>query len=340
MNIEKKPLIEMKHLLVIFTLLLLISCGSNAPSTAADCAANTLLFTHDMLVNDAVCIPERPTRIAALDPFTFEAMVALDAPMVATSGAYMDELLTYAPQFDEMLQSVTDSSSPVNFETLIDVQPDVILCRRTACERNARRLRQIAPTVIFDNTSAADWRESARFYAEVIGMETEMAAIEQDYDERAAMIAASLGDQSTTLSVMRIQPGRLRLYFERSFAGTVLAAAGFVYPDGQADEADASRDDQGRPQLANISEERLSLLEADYAFVYVTENLGEDDAQAYLDELRSQSLWQSLGVVQRGDLHVVGTYWFAAGYVAAHGMLDDLSDVVLGINGEVDNPFK
>ena len=137
-----------------------------------------------------------------------------------------------------------------------------------------------------------------------------------------------------------MQPDRLRLYFEQSFSGIVLTDAGFAYPEGQTEQADANQDDLGCPQLANISEEELSLIEADYAFVYATELTGEDDAQAYLDRLQTESLWPSLDVVQRGDLHIVGTYWFASGYIAAHQILDDLSSIVLGIDGKSENPFE
>ena len=340
MNKIKQMHSGMKHMLIPLFLLLLTGCGVSAPGSAAECAAGTRYLQEDRLATGTACLPDQIDRIVALDPFTFEAMIALNAPMVGAPKQYVNELLTHVPQLEPVMEALTDTGIPVNFETLVELEPDVILCRRTACERNLRRLNQIAPTILFDNTSAADWRESARFYAEMIGMEAELDAVETAYDSRTQMIREALGEQAPTISVMRVQPSRLRLYFEQSFSGIVLTDAGFIYPETQADQADANRDDLGRPQLANISEERLALLEADYAFVYATENLGENDAQAYLEELQNQALWQSLDVVQRDDLHLVGTYWFASGYIAAHEMLDDLSLIVLGVDGSTDNPFK
>ncbi|MEM7798029.1 MAG: iron-siderophore ABC transporter substrate-binding protein [Chloroflexota bacterium] len=322
------------------SLFILAGCTGGGPASEADCSNGDRFFEHEKLSGDPICIPQQPTRIVALDPFTFEAMIALDAPLVASSDAYMRELLTHAPQLAPQLEEVVNSGIPVNYETLIDLEPDIILCRRTACNRQLRRLRQIAPTVVFDNQSAADWRESARFFAEAIGMQAEMAALEAGYDQRTEMMRSIVGSEPPKISVMRIQPDRLRLYFNQSFAGIVLTDAGFTFPVGQAIAADANRDDLGRPQLANISEEELNLIEADYTFVYVTENAGEDAAQAYLDDLLRRPLWQSLEVVERGDLHIVGIYWFASGYIAAHQMLDDLSAVVLGVDPEGDNPFE
>lgn len=305
-----------------------VAGGQGAQPT--DCSLGSRRFEHPHLVGGPVCLPERAARIVALDPFTFEAMVAVGAPVVATRETYVDELLKHSPSFESQLEDVRRLGIEFDIEALVQSRPDVILCRRTACGNALRRFRQIAPVVAFDNTSSADWRESARFFAEAVGREAELMEVEQAYEARTQNVGDAVAPQRVTVSVLRVRSDQLRLYFEGSFSGIVVTDAGLHYPDGQAESADARRDDLGRPQLANISEEQLRLIEADYAFVFSTEIPEGGERANYLAELRDSSVWAQLEVVQRGDVHRVGTHWFAGGYIAADRMLDEISKIVLG----------
>lgn len=283
-------------------------------------------------VNDD--LPERsgqPQRIVALDPFTFEAMVALNAPMVATPGVYINEFLAKFPEYADRFESMERLTSPPEVEQLIVVEPDAILCRESACGRSVRRYRRIAPTVVFENESSADWQVSSRFMAEAIGMAEEHQRIEDHYRKRVATFREALerrfGDNRPTVSTLRVMPGRLRLYFDESFAGVVLSDIGLERPAAQRALADGL---SGGPRLYNLSLEELRLVDADFVFVYVTNLLSPGEATNHLEEVRNNDLWSTLSAVRNGTLHVVENNWFAAGYIAANAIIDDLYRLVLG----------
>ncbi|WP_244437960.1 ABC transporter substrate-binding protein [Salinispira pacifica] len=271
-----------------------------------------------------------PQRIIALDPFTFEAMVALEAPIIATSRIYIEEFLQKFPEYEEQLQSVVRLELPADPEILLSLEPDAILGRRTAIEGSLRRLSRIAPTVVFANESSADWQESAAFFAAAIGMTTEFDLLDSRFRDRLALLQIDLrrryGDDLPTVSLLRIMPGRLRLYFTKSFAGIVIDGAGLSHPDHQQELIDRS----GRgASLYNLSLEELRLADADYVFAYTTEGLGDDEAQRYLNEVREQSLWASLDAVKNNRVFIVENNWFAAGYIAADAIIDDLYQHIL-----------
>jgi iron complex transport system substrate-binding protein len=244
------------------------------------------------------------------------------------------------PQFEPALAEVTDVGIPFNFEALLAVNPDVILCRQTACDDSYDALSEIAPTIVFANESSADWQASARFFAQAINMTDAIDALEADYAERIDVFEATLvdafGAASLTVSVLRVLPERLRLYFGESFAGVVLQNAGLQYPSAQQALAEES---EFGSQLYQLSIEELPLIDADFVFVYVTDRLVEGQAEAYLEELQSDPLWQALPAVRNERLFVVGNYWFAAGYIAAHAIIDDLFAIVLNMEPPLANPF-
>ncbi|MFW5709340.1 MAG: ABC transporter substrate-binding protein [Chloroflexota bacterium] len=313
--------------------------GLPAASPASTCATGTREVAH---AQGTTCVPETPQRIVALDPFTFETMVALNLPIIATPAIYVDELTDKFPQFNDKLSDVVDTGIPINIETLLEAEPDVILCRQTACDGLYEQLSAIAPTVFFDNSGAADWRESARFFAEVIGHGEALAEVEVTFEARLDNlrdVVTAEFNRPLTVSVLRIRPEQLRLYFEDSFPWTVLSAADFTSPEGQADVIAASAEQFGSPRLANISLEQIPVIDADYVFAFTTDGLTPGDAQDYLAELQNNPLWQALDVVQEDRLFIVDNYWFGTGYIAAHAIIDDLYAVVVGVEPEIANPF-
>ncbi|NDJ62395.1 MAG: iron-siderophore ABC transporter substrate-binding protein [Chloroflexi bacterium] len=327
----------MKRLLIALLSLIVL-----LPVSAQDspCADGFRLIEHAL---GETCVPENPQRIIALDPFTFETMVALDLPIVATPAIYVDELTGKFPQFGERLSDVVDTGIPINIERLLEAEPDVILCRQTACDSLYEQLSAIAPTVFFDNSGAVDWRESARFFAEVVGHGEALAEVEATFDARLDNLRDAITadfNRPPTVSVLRIRPEQLRLYFEDSFPWAVLSAVGFTSPEGQSDVIAASTEQFGSPRLANISLEQIPVIDADYVFAFTTDGLTPGDAQDYLAELQENLLWQALDVVREDRLYIVDNNWFGTGYIAAHAIIDDLYAVVTGVGPEIANPFN
>ncbi|MEM9955413.1 MAG: ABC transporter substrate-binding protein [Chloroflexota bacterium] len=320
----------MKYLVSMVTVLWIFTLTS---AQEVDCETDSYLFEHEHLATESLCIPENAERIAVLDPFTFEFAVALDVPIVATPQIYIEQFTTNFPSYSDAFDAVNDTSIPLNLESLLTANVDIILCRRSACEDSFEQLAQVAPTVMFDNESASDWRESSRFYAEVLGIDDTLVDVEATFDARLTMLAeeleATFGEQAPSISVLRVRPGQLRFYFEDSSAGIIWSSVGFTSPETQVEIIQSSIDRLGDARLANISTEQIPLVDADYVFVFATDGLTDGDGLAYLEETRANPLWQALTAVQDEQLYIVGNYWFSSGYIAAHAIVDDLFTFVL-----------
>ncbi|MEO0599466.1 MAG: ABC transporter substrate-binding protein [Chloroflexota bacterium] len=276
-------------------LLIILSMTLTLVAQDSTCEAGFVWLENDRLASDPLCVPQNPERIVALDPFTFELLVALDIPLVAIPQVYVETLTSNFSQFDDYFTDILDTGIPVNFETLLAATPDIILCRQSACADQYDSLSQVAPTVMFANESAADWRDSAHFYAEVLNTTDELATVEAQFDERLAtltgLVEMNFPDQAPTITVLRVRPNQLRLYFAESSAGVVWSEAGFVSPDSQSDLLTASAERFGIPRLMNISLEQIPLIDADYAFVFVTDGLTDGDGQDYLERVVDNPLW-------------------------------------------------
>lgn len=203
-------------------------------------------------------------------------------------------------------------------------------------------LGSIAISLDSSNANASARRESVRFFTDVIGRADEQAAVEVVNEERlAALHGAILAefDVPLTISVLRIHPNQLHLYFSDSFAGAIWEPVGIVAPEGQADIIAATVGRFGSPGLANISVEQLPVLEADAVFTFTTDGLTAGDAQTYLQALQADPLSQALAAVKDERLHLVDNYWFGTGYIAAHAVIDDLFVQVLENAPNIQSPF-
>jgi hypothetical protein len=119
-----------------------------------------------------------------------------------------------------------------------------------------------------------------------------------------------------------VPPHEFRTAVERVVAFDL----GLRHPQAQLAVADESSRTGG---LYNLSLEELRLADADYLFVYSTDGLSDGDAASFLAEVRENPVWSTLSVVQNGRAHVVDDHWFAAGYIAADAIMDDIERLVL-----------
>ena len=109
------------------------------------------------------------------------------------------------------------------------LDPDVILGDESLQGPMWERLSKIAPTVMTEGGTAANWKLDLRLYGEALGRTNDAEALLSRWDRTAAAARRRLSRlEGTRVAVVRILPGRTRLARPESFPGKVIADAGLV----------------------------------------------------------------------------------------------------------------
>jgi iron complex transport system substrate-binding protein len=310
-----------------------------ADAASAECEPGFRLFDHVLLVSDPVCIPEAPQRIAALDRFSFETMLALGIQPIGASSFALT-VTRDLPYLQAAVSDVMDLGQPPNIELLVELAPDIILS--TTGYGEYEQLAAIAPTIQIDFANSGQWQEIAQVFGSAVGREAEIAERFAEYDARLDAFGDAVGDPSViSVSVVRVAPDYISLYSQdqtSSFLGTILGDAGVAIPTQQAETLAANSAFDG-----TISLEQLLLADADVLLIwtFATNDEVAANAQTALDDLLASPLWSALSAVENERTYEVGGYWIGSSLHAAHAVIDDLFTYVAEVDPSdvAPNPF-
>ncbi|QHO90667.1 iron-siderophore ABC transporter substrate-binding protein [Actinomyces sp. 432] len=265
-------------------------------------------------------IDAAPERVVIISTGQLDAALTLGiVPVGATSGdgagTVPDYLPAAFPDHVDALEAVTDvgSRTEPSVEAIADLSPDLVLMNIAGKDAESLygSLTEIAPTVATQGTGQY-WKQDFLLLADALGKpETAQAWLDAFHAD-----AASAGQDITddvTVSLLRKNGDRTRIFGAVSFAGSVLADMGVARPDTQTFTDDTSVD---------ISEEQLDQADADWILFGVQ---GGDPA-----ELTGMSLWPTLSAVQADQVVQVEEepFFLNAGPTAARFVLDSVSTTV------------
>ncbi len=334
------------RILLLLTILTAIASVSVAQET--ECDNGFVLFDHEYLATDPVCIPEDPQAIVPLDIITFEFLMINDI-QPAVSGAlaqqfFMTTQPDWIPQFMTVTEGLPDVGFPANPEVVLNVQPDLIIGTVGYYDDSVYdEMSMIAPMIVFDapiDSIGQDWKPNYEFVGKALGMEDEVEAIVADYDARIETFVEDLGDtlESQTISVVRaVPPDQLGLRLAGSFTGHILDDLGIAQPESQQSFYDETT---GFIQI-NVGRESWQDVDGDYLFVYgvqPTED-GTTEAQALIESLSDDHIWNALSAVQNEQVYGVNGHWHGFGVLGAHDVIDDMYRVFLDMEPSTENPF-
>lgn len=212
-----------------------------------------------------------------------------------------------------------------NLEKILALQPDLIL-GLDFHQAIYSRVKEIAPTVLFEFQYSGRWKELFLKFGETLGKgDVARQAIDRYY-QRIAEFKTKMRGASPQVSVIRINPISVSMYFKDSFCGVVLQDAGLSRPPAQNFSATEGEQQFNNPIQAPISKELLDRADGDVIFVWTGENTAQaaQGAQAYLNQLKSNPLWQKLNAVQNDQVYQVPNYWIGSSPIAANAVIDDL----------------
>ncbi|PIG94708.1 iron-siderophore ABC transporter substrate-binding protein [Gloeocapsopsis sp. IPPAS B-1203] len=265
------------------------------------------------------CVPYYPQRVISLGDAANTIALGVK-PVAGVFRGGFESLLGERITGIEQLPVVDPS-----LETIAVLNPDLILATYHKAIYN--QLTQIAPTVLASWETGSDWKKVFFKEAEALGRVDQAQQLMADYETRLAQFKAEMNIDETPsgenrsnqikVSVVRIYPEAIAIYFKDSFCGSILEDAGLSRPPAQDREWD------GQQQL---SKERIRDLDADVMFLW-TYGYNAEIAQQVnttLEKLKADPLWSQLKVVQQGKVYEVPSYWIGDSILAANAVLDDL----------------
>jgi iron complex transport system substrate-binding protein len=286
------------------------SSDGSAQYTSANVHPDQLTHTVEHAMGKTQ-VPKNPQRIVTLGNFTTESLLAIDLHPIGT-------LTPQSSYLKKRLQDTKSIGYPrPDLERVLALQPDLIL-GTTYLEEIYAQASQIAPTVLFEFQTSANWKEIFASVGKAVRRSEKVNAVMKAYRDRLATFQEKMGDPNNLeVSVVRIYPDRLELYQQNTFPGTILADAGLSRPPSQ----------RGERFSKSISKEQLQLADGDVIFVWTNENnfQNEREAQMAIEQLQDDRLWSKLEAVQQDQIYAVnGNYWIGSGPIAANLVVDDL----------------
>ena len=313
-------------LLAILSFLVVSACNSRMPQNSV--SSQSPSFSSECRnVQHAlgeICVPMNPQRVITLDNSPLDAALALGVTPVGSTE--FRKFKTYPNgQYSEIME--VGANFQPNFETILSLNPDLLLGCQGIHQSIYKQLAQIAPTVIAGNCDT-DWKDDLKIYAEALSKTGEAEALLADYHSRIAEFqqqmnigAASLENRlnETEVSLAESTPEFVRIYLD-GFTSLVIEETGLPRPPSQR------RNPVIKENWAKvISLETLHLVDADIIFLISWEN-PSDPGKIPLEALQNNPLWSQLNAVKQGRVYIVnyGTWAVQRSIGGANRILDDL----------------
>ncbi|MGG6293715.1 ABC transporter substrate-binding protein [Leptolyngbya sp. AN02str] len=315
-----------------FTMVLIASCTgmipqsirNNPPSTMSPSSA-VRPIDHAMGTTQ---VPKIPERVVVIDSAALDAVLALGVKPIG-STIYGDPIdgawPAYLGQQTQDIEIVGEVNQP-NLESILKLQPDLILGTKVSAERLYRPLSRIAPTVLTEGSGrSGDWKENFLLFAAALDKTDRANQLIEDYQQRVSELRAQFTqakNMSVTdmqISVLTTGQGRIGFYTLNSFPGSVLQDIGFARPPAQT-----------RPQrwAAMVSREELDSLDGDVIFLI---HSAQASRSMTIEEFTRDPILSQMSAVQTGQIYQVnGESWVAGRSIqAAHQILDDITQSLL-----------
>ena len=294
----------LKELVSTVVLLSLVGCQSNQPATNenANIAGPAQTLEHAM---GTIEVPAMPERVVVVDTAPLDAALALGIEPIGTItyGAFPSYLEEDHLQGKASDIAVVGEGNQPNLESIIQLQPDLILGTKTGASRGLyQRLSQIAPTVFTEDSGRnGDWPENFRLYAAALGQSEQAEQLLQRYQEQVDQLRTQIEQpQGIEISVLYTYSGRVGAYTTQSFSGSALQDVGLSRTPAQ---------DLTNDYALEFSAEALDQLNGDYIFLV---HYLDFPGSLLKEDFVNNPVWSQLEAVRQNRVcEVPGAVWAA-----------------------------
>jgi iron complex transport system substrate-binding protein len=268
-------------------------------------------------------VPENPQRVVVIDSAALDSALALGVKPIGST--IYGEIPQYLGDQTQGIEIVGEANQP-NLESILKLQPDLILGTKVSTERIYRPLSRIAPTVLTEGSGrSGDWKENFLLFAAALGKTERANQLIEEYQQRVSELRTQFNRvreksvEETQISTLVTGEGRVGFYTLNSFPGSVLQDIGFARPPAQT---------RPRGWAEMVSREDLDSLDGD--IIFLIHSPQSEDSLA-LEAFTADPIWSQLNAVQQDQIYQVDNEVWIAGrsILAAHKILDDITQALL-----------
>ncbi|GAB1421758.1 hypothetical protein MASR2M15_19440 [Anaerolineales bacterium] len=285
-------------------------------------------------------IEAAPQRIVVLGFTEQDPYFALGIKPVAIRYWFGDEDNAIFPWAEAAAQGAQPevlnlTYGALNLEAILALEPDLISAIDSGISREEyEQLSQIAPTIAQSDEYVdfgMPWQETTRMVGQVVGKSAEAEALISEIETKIESIRAAHPEfEGQTVSVAYNNAGQYGFYTEQDTRGRFFTDLGFVVPEALNELA-------GESFYANVSEERLDLLDQDL-LVFLGLQFNEGGSEAALQAIQDNPLVSQLQAVQEGRvLYIPDEYDSALQFstiLALDYLLDELVPEIDAVAGD------
>lgn len=319
---------------LILITLTLFTCWQTIACRPLPSLVTSVNPTHCRSVEHAAgitCVPKTIQRLVTLDLTSFEYAIALGfqpvgAPLSQQLPSYLDNRLIG-------VENIGEGGKP-NLERVLSLKPDLII-GLDYHQDIYTQASQIAPTLLIQFDHSGAWKAFFQRFSTALNREAIAQQIMTQYSQRLQNLQDTLKATAQAnpglsfppqVSVVRIYPDTINLYFRESFSGTILQDAGLARPKSQDLSASEAKQRFNNEVQASISLEQVDQADGDIMFIWTSEDsvAANQAAQQKLATLQATPLWQRLHAMKMERVYFVPNYWIGGSPLAANAVIDDL----------------
>lgn len=297
--------------------LVLLAAFILAPTLPA-LACDGRLLEGEAFLNAPICVPEKAQRIVVLDPtFSLGMTLELGAPVVGAPLFGMSDEVLLAKAEEAGVTSTGVITEP-SIETMIGLQPDLIIGSAGMAASAHDMLTALAPTVLI---TSSNWRDFYAAIAEVVGREEQLAPEMAALDARIDALKPTIPDK--TVSVLRITSWDFQVNKGGADAWAPFAILSEVGVHRSAFE-------EGLTELARPDWEQLRQLDGEM-LLYIIGGSNNSAENGRHEEVLNNPLWQALPAVAAQRVYQIDpAIWMEfSGLNSAHRILDDVERLII-----------
>lgn len=300
--------------------LLLSACGGPSAEQPSGGSQDSQMRTVTHLLGSTE-VPVDPQRIATLSEGVAGHLASTGLLVVAAPDDVPEWLTPYqerfAPELDLDSISQINTSEEPDLEALALAEPDLIIIENFS-EDLYPELSEIAPTVVVERPSNADWQQAFAQTVEFAGREEEAAPVRASYEAALAEVPPEAAN--VEVACMRADDdGSFRLDGWGAFCGSVAAEAGYPVTAAPGDLT------PGPGGFVEMSGERLPAITGDL-IVAQTDAADVDTITGFTQN----PLWSTLPAVQSDSVITLPNPIYNNGtYYAAELLLEAINEAAV-----------
>ncbi|HEY5836969.1 ABC transporter substrate-binding protein [Streptomyces sp.] len=231
-DICRLPFRRLAALVVGLVLVTLAACApssDSAPSSAAPAASDSLSVQH---AGGTLKLPKPAVRVAAMQWQFVEDLVAMGVqPTMIADEQVTGSAAPIPPQVKGKIHDYVSLGSRVspNLEVLASQPVDLIIADKNEHLKDYAQFSKIAPTLILDTTSWADFFPNLEKIGQAVGRSDKAAEVEKSVKDKLAEAKAELGTQTSRALLAVPTPDKFFAFTANSMQAGILGAMGLTY---------------------------------------------------------------------------------------------------------------